>query len=265
VTLPPELLIHVFAMIDTDIDLAYMSLACQMLYNAGLTALNARQARSDLWTGDRLCYVGETIDADDLPKNSEPVLTDDEVVQLQLGEKHPPTAWDDEYIITLFNAADEFPRVQQLFADTVATHLQLVAPSPSAAHMLKLWSRFVRPQLSRPFKDAVLLNHTRKEYVRRQTLVERQTRRGGGDTVREFKHVRLGDVAAFWMHWTSHWQPRPSDALFSHELNRGRWAGSRISIIEAAEFRAENWTDVGVELIEDVARVYRLMYPAVRR
>ncbi|KAH7104887.1 hypothetical protein BKA62DRAFT_428859 [Auriculariales sp. MPI-PUGE-AT-0066] len=277
-TLPPELLVIVCAAIDDQTDLAFAALSCQHLYTAARPTLNARQALSESWAGDRLICVGERVRADDLPKDPT-ILSTEEVQQLRLGGIQGDSAWYNARTITLYTATDApaFPQRYSTFADDLSSQLATLAVESVVGRFsiaqAKMWARLFRLQLGRTIKtaSAVLCNHTLRTYLRGSLLVKRQS--NDLNCVREFRHVRLGDLAALWMLWTSEWSlphAHLTATLDSHtpgarELHKGPWAGHRVEIVHEPEFDLEGWADIGVELLDDAVRVYNATFGTSRR
>ncbi|KAJ7279165.1 hypothetical protein C8J57DRAFT_1465345 [Mycena rebaudengoi] len=224
INLPVEIVHEVYSHIELLLDIACLSITCQVLYKIGLAA-------ESTWAGDRIICAGEFLANEDIPAG---ILTAAETAELEDSASylHEDVPCQLFYLPYPKERTKELPFTMQ----TIWTvHCPFSERSPSSTvdegDVLRdlCWST--------PLPSAVaaatssLRNLSRKEYVRESALRDMLAKYTGTNVL--MTEVGLGQVAVIRICFSS---DDSGTKAYDAPIHQGVWAGDRLDIVDGLEW-----------------------------
>ncbi|KAJ7650860.1 hypothetical protein FB45DRAFT_26978 [Roridomyces roridus] len=243
--MPKELIVEIFSLCDDTLQVIYLGLTCQDLWEIARHQLYRRiaTAAAELsWAGDRVICIGDYLDMDDLPEN---LLTADEKEEFQEYESLYEYPWSKARVV---GQREPLEIMEELGVHKFPMDF-LYDMDYSVFRSLVDWS-FELPWIG---TTTVLRNLSRRQFVRGAALEEWKETTDINDTGR----ITVNEIVLSRICCSS--DPSVSMA-YEGDLHRGVWAGDRFDFVPCEwvdELKEdEGWTDVSDEVLKEIGEIW---------
>ncbi|KAJ7180860.1 hypothetical protein C8R46DRAFT_1070778 [Mycena filopes] len=256
VNLPTETIHEIFLHIEDLQGVAFLSLACQSLWEIGREHMNGRMAEIIAlycYAGDRILCAGANLQDYELPAGWLTKAEKEEFAALCKARRKLERERDGysstnhlEYL-----PCAEMPRYPFYLDVEVYKHIVRPDTAGDAPWHATLSALTNEKGFELPKTPAILRNLTKRHYFRESALRELKDKYAG--THVRMEKVNLGEIIMMRICLSS------MDTLTSPaevRLHLGKWAGHRFDIVTPAWLPDEKWVDVTVEMLKEFEKVW---------
>ncbi|KAJ7833630.1 hypothetical protein B0H14DRAFT_3871600 [Mycena olivaceomarginata] len=262
VNLPLEMIQEIYSNIEDFVDVVFLSVTCQSLWNRGREEIyrHVRLIAASLsWAGGRIICVGDYLENDDIPDH---LLSPEEKAEFtRLDDNKDEDEDGESQHYTLYN----YPWAESAGDRAIFGVRRLLRAICFQDHWVGVFTRLFGPSSTPNSNTHRPSPHRPCSETFRATSTSGNRRSSAGERaaqaeIKETRDVGFGHIVLSRICFSTSGSVA---MVYDGDIHRGVWAGDRLDIVAESEFSDDDrsaWMDVSDEVLKEVEAIWRSEY-----